>query len=83
MNINHWLSVCICSLLIGCATYKGVGSETWYQNRIQEIETAASKNEITRAEAIRLKNEADAIRADYIQGRSPRTGVGFHYGIFH
>lgn len=70
------------AFLMGCATYKGVGSQAWYDKRIQEIEESYSKKEITTAEYIRLKNEADAIRSDYMNGRSPSTGIGFHYGIF-
>jgi hypothetical protein len=75
------LFFCFC-LIAGCATYKGAGSQAWYEKRLQEIEDSYAKKEITPAEYIRLKNETDSIRADYEDGRYPQSNVGFSYGIF-
>jgi hypothetical protein len=76
------LFVLILVAFMGCATNKDVGSSFWYQNRITEIEASYAKNEITRAEYLRLKNEVDSIRATYQEGRTPRTGIGFNYGVW-
>lgn len=48
----------------GCAT-SSIGSRGWYNKRIAEIEEAYQKGEITKAEYIQLKNEADNVRAPY------------------
>jgi hypothetical protein len=69
-------------LLAGCATYKGAGSQAWYDARLKEIEDSYAQQKITTAEYIRLKNEADSIRADYENDRDVGSHVGFSYGIF-
>jgi hypothetical protein len=69
-------------ILSGCAPNNDVGSQVWYDKRIQEIESSYTSKEITKADYIRLKNEADAIRSDYMNNGALRTGVGLHYGIF-
>jgi hypothetical protein len=79
MKYSSWILTAL--LIYGCATYKGVGSEDWYKSRLQEIEISYANSQITKADYIRLKNEADAVRASYLSNREPRTGVGFHYGI--
>jgi hypothetical protein len=68
-------------LLCGCAASNAVGSQNWYQTRMQEIETSFTKGEITKADYLRLKNEADSIRASYMDSGRPRTGIGFGYSV--
>ncbi len=81
--MRKFLTILSIVVLSGCAsTYKGVGSQVWYDQRIQEIESANAKKEVTPAEYIRLKNEADAIRADYMDRDTHGSNFGFSYGIF-
>jgi len=62
------LIIVFCTLLSGCVSTSGqikVGSSAWHEERIDEIEQAYKSGEITKAEYIKLKNEADQTRADY------------------
>ena len=54
---------------MGCATIKDVGSEPWYNHRLQEIETSYSNNEITKAEYLALKGQ---LENTYHLPRTPR-----------
>jgi hypothetical protein len=81
--MKRYLVLTLSGLIAGCASaYQGVGSEVWYKNRMEEIESSFNKGEVSKAEYLRLKNEADAIRAGYTESRRPNTGVGFSYGVF-
>ncbi len=52
------------SLMVGCATDPNEpGSKNWYINRIEEIEAAKTAGQISEAEYLALKNQADATRA--------------------
>jgi hypothetical protein len=72
----------ITSLLIlsltGCATYKGVGSQTWYDQRSAELEQARKNQKITEAEYQNSKNQIDQIRVNYLHRDDyPHTSFGF------
>lgn len=67
-------------ILSGCATYTGIGSETWYGQRMAELETARKENKITEAEYLTYKNQLDQMRIDYIDDDcGPQTHFGFGY----
>jgi hypothetical protein len=67
----------------GCATTDPsvIGSKPWYEQRMTEIETANERGELTPEEYLRLKNEADAIRADYRGNQYPGSGVSVGVGF--
>lgn len=78
--------------LVGCATYQGAGSSYWHQTRLKEIETVYQNEEITAAEYLSLKNEADKIREEYGRGGYSyysyypyhySYGYAHHYGHHH
>ena len=83
----RWMARGVCAALVvslaACATTDPsiIGSRPWYEQRIGEIETANARGELSAEEYIRLKNEADAIRAEYRGGSRARpsvsVGVGF------
>lgn len=58
--------VMILVMLSGCAAYQGVGSESWHQVRLQEIEEAYRDGRLNEADYLSLKNETDRIRQDYL-----------------
>jgi len=59
------LLVLLAMVLSGCITANTmVGGRAWHSQRMQEIETAYKHGEITKAEYISLKNEADQVRAE-------------------
>jgi len=69
----------MCALLISCASTKdSVGTESWYNKRMAEIEEAYKKKEIDEAKYLELKNETDSIRAEHTKGRSNTFG---HIGV--
>lgn len=75
---------CFALLLIGillsaCASSPDVvGSRTWHAQRIAEIDTSYNRGDLSEEEYLRLKNEADNIRAERRGGRSSVSlGVGF------
>lgn len=52
----------------GCATTpRGpvIGTTSWYEQRIQEIDSAYQRQEITKEQQLKLKNEADHLRLMY------------------
>lgn len=77
--MKHLIACLLIMFACGCATYKGVGSEIWYNQRMTELEQAKKDKAITEAEYQRSKNEIDQIRVDYISRdrRSPSTSLGF------
>ena len=64
MRKTLWLGVVI--MFCGCSTYQGVGSEYWHVNRLEEIETAYKEGKLTESEYLKLKNESDYIRQEYL-----------------
>ncbi len=84
--------VAVCaSLFSACATNPNAppdpGSKKWYELRMQEIETAKAAGQLTDAQYLSLKNEADATRAerlDAMRNRDyPPVGVVFGVGHIH
>jgi hypothetical protein len=73
------LSILICLLVTGCATYKGAGSQIWYDQRMAELEEAHRNQKISEAEYQNSKNQIDQIRVQYLHhDDSPiHTSVGF------
>jgi hypothetical protein len=72
-------------LLLGaCATTDpGVaGSKPWYEQRVAEIEMAYQQGDLNTEEYLRLKNEADDIRAGYRNRNRPRGSVSVGIGFF-
>jgi len=73
----------------GCATYQGVGSGYWHKNRLAEIETAYQNKELTDAEYLSLKNEADKVRKESAWERHqyncpyPRYRHSYHFGHYY
>ena len=59
--------ICLLALVMivsGCITPNySAGTPAWHGRRLQEIEDAYQDGEITKAEYIHLKNEADQVRA--------------------
>ncbi len=86
----------ISTLLAACAsngepkTYEP-GSKKWYDQRIQEIETAKAEGKLTDEEYLKLKGEADASRQEFIDARNDSTnavvdmgfGSGYGTGRYH
>jgi hypothetical protein len=68
----------------GCATTDATvaGSKPWYEQRIGEIESAHARGDLSTEEYIRLKTEADAVRATYRGTRGPRSSVSVGVGFF-
>ena len=57
------VAACV-SILAACASNPNEpGSDLWYTHRIEEIEAAKSAGQISEAEYLSLKNQADATRA--------------------
>ncbi len=81
-----FLGVCILCVT-GCATYTGAGSDTWYKDRLAELEGAKQRNEITSAEYFAIKNDIDRIRMDYLNGEPsywpPYPSWEFRYDHHH
>jgi len=79
--MNRLLILFISIFLIGCASSeKRIGSEAWYIKRMAEIEESYKNQKIDEATYQELKNEVDALRADYQTGRRGNTHTHFGYG---
>lgn len=82
------LIVCLCTLT-ACATTgpPPVGTSSWHDQRLMEIEQSYQLGNISEAEDLQLKNEADQIRGEYrgaqIQSRRPSLVIGGSFGHFH
>ena len=63
--------------LLGCAATAGVGSQRWYDSRMKDIDESYKKGEITRAQSLELKTEADRIRAQTYCGTNMQTQEGY------
>ena len=76
-----FLLIFILTLGAGCTSYTGIGSQKWYDQRMQEIETAYQNKEISTSEYIALKNETESIRYTHTHRDYPiHTGISFgHY----
>lgn len=70
-------------ILSGCATYTGVGSQVWYDQRMIEVDTAHKAKQITDAQYLSTKNEIDQIRVDYLRKDSCGPQTSFGFGIWH
>ncbi len=72
------------TLAAGCATTDSTvaGSKQWYEQRIGEIESAHERGELSTEEYLRLKNEADAVRATYRGSQRPASSVSVGVGFF-
>jgi hypothetical protein len=78
MKFKFVLSCLLILTLTGCATYKGVGSQTWYDQRTTELEEARKTNKMTEAEYQTARNQVDQVRVNYLNHdySYPRTSVG-------
>lgn len=57
------------------------GSKKWYDQRIQEIETAKAGGSLSEEEYLKLKTEADATRQEYIDARNDSTSAHVGFGL--
>ncbi len=73
----------IISLLTGCATYKGVGSQTWYDQRNAELEESRKSGRISEAEYQNSKNQVDQIRVNYLNRDSSPVHTSVGFGWWH
>lgn len=69
--------------LTGCATYKGVGSQIWHDQRSVELEEARKSRKITEAEYQNSKNQIDQIRVDYLNRDRNFPSASFGFGWMH
>lgn len=71
--------------LAGCATTStGVGSQTWHELRLQEIQQAYDNGDIDTKTYIELKNDTDRTRLEYRQGLDDRRYRNDrYYGPFY
>ncbi len=89
MSRNAVFSLLILTfILAGCATYNGVGSDAWYNQRVSELDQARTSGRMTEAEYQNARNQLDAIRVQYLNRGyyyEPRTsvGLGFGYHVWH
>lgn len=67
----------------GCVSNNpnAVGTGAWHTQRIEEIQSAYDAGDLTTEEYLRLKNEADRIRANY-RASYPRGSVGVGFGYY-
>ena len=75
----RWVFLALAMAAAGCATTPSVGSHTWYDLRMQEIETSYELGQVSEDEYLNLKNEVDAIRVDYQNGLRSRSYYYHHY----
>ena len=70
-------------LAAACATTgePRIGSKDWHDARIAEIEMSHENGEITTEEYLRLKGDADRIRAESQNRGRPRAGVSVGFGV--
>ena len=57
------------------------GSKKWYEQRVQEIETAKADGKLTEEEYLKLKSEADGTRQEYIDARNDSTSAHIGFGL--
>ena len=85
--MKQFILAAVCVSAIGCVTTPSVGSNVWHQERMAEIEQAYYDWEITEEEYLTLKNDADALRSDYLnrleERRRANFSVGVGYGFHH
>lgn len=86
--MKQYILAAVCVLGMGCATTPSIGSSVWHEERVAEIEAAYNDWELTEEEYLELKNEADAIRSDYLnrlemrRQANYRIGIGYGYGHY-
>jgi len=95
MRIAHWrpvaarwlLALTTALALSACVTDPNAplepGSEKWYVQRMQEIETAKAEGKLTDEQYISLKNEADATRAARINASRYSGPSNFWFDGYH
>lgn len=72
--------IVVCTFVAGCSsTSTSVGSLTWHNERLAEIETAYANKEITKSEYLSLKNEADQVRTQRKSCNKDSDGYRFHF----
>lgn len=85
-RICQILVVLLVVAMAGCATdgTPRVGSQDWYDARIAEIEASHDAGELTTEEYLRLKTEADQVRAE-AQNRGGRNNpsVSLGFGVYN
>jgi hypothetical protein len=77
------ISCLILLALTGCATYRGVGSQTWYDQRTAELESARKNQNLTEAEYQNAKNQLDQIRVNYLNRDSSPVHTSVGFGWWH
>jgi hypothetical protein len=77
------MSLLLFLVLTGCATYKGVGSQMWYDQRMAELEQAHKSQQITEAEYQNSKNQIDQIRVQYLHRDDYPLHTNFGFGWWH
>ncbi|MBP9854622.1 MAG: hypothetical protein KBD53_07135 [Candidatus Omnitrophica bacterium] len=89
MKNAKWILICL--LLMGCASTAAVGTNAWYNDRLNELREARLNGQITTEKYLEFKAEADKLRMDYMnQPRvydpfyyPPTFGYGFGYSYHH
>ncbi len=89
--IRNVAVVAVCAALMAACASNGTpkppdpGSKKWYEQRIQEIETAKAEGKLTEEEYLSLKSQADDTRQEYISAsrynNAPAVGVGIGFGV--
>ena len=88
---SRGLFVALALALGACATNPNKppdpGSKAWYEQRIQEIESAKAAGQLTEEQYLTLKNEADATRSAHLDAlrntNNPPVGIVFGFGTGH
>lgn len=81
-----WVAIIVLLVVFGagCATTPAVGSRTWHEQRISEIESAYAQGKIGTEAYLSLKNDADAIRQAYAESlRRPPYYEPFYSPFLH
>ena len=89
--VGYFAALAAVVALAGCATTPSVGSKKWHDSRIVEIESAYEAGEVSEAEYLALKNEADQTRVEHQENMRRhleyRRTIGFyrhhHFHIHH
>lgn len=82
LSLRSGFGLALCLLLASCATDPAIGSRTWHEGRIGEIETALELEEISTEDYLSLKNEADQTRVEYQNAMRERLRNRPSYGYY-
>lgn len=68
--MKKWHAICLglFIFLSGCTTVPAgpvIGSQSWYDGKIQEIDQAYVQGKLTKEQQLNLKNETDKVRMTY------------------